>query len=156
MGESFTSSPPNFDDAAHQIDRQIAQFEDRPFTLHLQLMPQCRAHAREQLFHAERLGDVIVGAEIERLDLGNFVAAARQHHDRNILAPLTNLAEQLEPLHVGKAEIENDEVGLVSHQIESGLRVGRVDGLIALRAQSHAQQFADRRLVVDDKDLERR
>ena len=65
-------------------------------------------------------------------------------------------AKQLEALHIGEAEIENDEVGLVSHQIESSLRVGRVDDVIALRAQSHAQQFADWRFVIDDKDLQRR
>ena len=67
----------------------------------------------------------------------------------------TNLPQQFEPLHVWKAEIENDQVGLVGHQIESGLCVWSVDGLIALRAQSHAQQFADRRLVIDHEDLER-
>ena len=84
-------------------------------------MPERRAHAREQLLHAERLGDVIVGAEIERLHLGGFVAAARQHHDRKVLSSRTDLAQQLESLHIGKAEIENDEVGLVGHQFERGL-----------------------------------
>ena len=63
--------------------------------------------------------------------------------------------KQIEPLHVGQAEIENDQIGLLLEQLERGLAVGRFEDFIALRAQAHAQQLADRRLVVDDQDPER-
>ena len=64
----------DLDDTAHEVDRQIARPKNRAFAVHLQLMPQRRPHAGEQLVHAERFGDVIVGAEVERLDLPGFVA----------------------------------------------------------------------------------
>src|ERR1700682_4256260 len=46
----------------------------------LQLVPQRRAHAGEQFVHPERFGEIIIGAEIGRLDLSGLVAAARQPH----------------------------------------------------------------------------
>ena len=76
------------DDPAHEIDRQVAKLEDRPLALHLELMPERRADACQQLLHAEGLGHVVVGAQIERLDLGNFVAAAREHDDGQVLSLL--------------------------------------------------------------------
>ena len=40
-------------------------------------MTQPDAHAREQLPYAERLGDVVVGAGVERLDLGALLDPRR-------------------------------------------------------------------------------
>ena len=42
------------------------------------LAPQRGADARQQLVDAERLGHVVVGAGIERFDLGPFLAFHRQ------------------------------------------------------------------------------
>ena len=58
-------------------------------------------------------------------------------------------------LDVGQAEIENDQIRRLAQQLERGLAVRRFEDLIAVRAQAHAQQFADRRLVIDDQDTER-
>ena len=46
--------------------------------------PQRRAHARHQLVDAERLGHVVVGARVERLDLRPLLAFHRQHDDRHV------------------------------------------------------------------------
>ena len=40
--------------------------------------------------------------------------------------------------------------------LQRGVAVRRFEDLIALGAQAHSQQFADRRLVVDDQDFDRR
>ena len=64
--------------------------------------------------------------------------------------------KQLKPLHVGEAEVEDHEIRLVGHELEGGLGVRGIHGLIALGLEPHAQQFADRRLVVDHKNLEGR
>ena len=45
--------------------------------------------------------------------------------------------------------------GFSLEQLQRGLAVRRLEDLVALRAQSHAQQLADRRLVVDHQNLER-
>ena len=65
------------------------------------------------------------------------------------------VCQQFEAVHVGQAEIEDDEIGLVLEQLQRGLAVGRVENVVALGGEPHAQQLADRRLVVDDQDLER-
>ena len=144
----------DLDDAAHQIDRKIAGAKHRPFALHLQLVPQRRAHARQQFVHPERLCQVIVGAEIERLHLAGLVAAARQHHDRHALVAAADHAQQFVALDVRQAEIEDDQRRPFGQLFKRHLAVGGFKNLIALRAQSHAQQFADRRLVIDDQDLD--
>jgi hypothetical protein len=46
--------------------------------------PEHRAHAAAQLGEAERLGDIVVGASIERLDFGLFLALNGQHNDGNL------------------------------------------------------------------------
>src|SRR5258707_2067434 len=122
----------------------------------LQLMPQRRAHAGEQLIHPEWFGEVIVGAEIERLDFSSLIAAARQHNDRHAVVAPADHAEQFMALDIRKAEIENNQSGLLGQQFERDLAVRGFQNLVTLRAQPHPQQLADRRLVVDDKDLDRR
>ena len=123
--------------------------------MHLKLMTKRRPHARKQFVHAEGLGDVIVGAEIERLDLADLVAAARQHHDRDGLVARAHHPQQFQALHVRQSKIENDEIGILRQQLERGLAVRRLQDVVALRAQAHAQQFADGRLVIDHENLER-
>ena len=46
--------------------------------------------------------------------------------------------------------------GFCSSSSSAVLPFGRVENLVALRGKAHAQQLADRRLVVDDQDLQRR
>ena len=121
----------------------------------LQLVAQGGAQPGEQLVHAERLGDVVVGAEIERLHLAGFVTATREHDDGNALVAGANGLQQIEPLRVGQAEIENDQVGRLVEQIERRLAVRRLDDLITLRGEAHAQQLADRWLVIDHQYADR-
>ena len=69
FGDSLTSWPPRGDVAADQIDRQVARDKDRQLALRLKGVTQRGAQSRHQLGHAEGLADIIVGAEVERLDL---------------------------------------------------------------------------------------
>ena len=74
------------------------------------------AHRRPQpgqeLVHAERLGHVVVGAGVERLDLVRRVGARRQHDHRR-RQPAAQPVEHLDAGHVGQAEVEDDHVGPV-------------------------------------------
>ena len=99
------------DDAAHQIDGEIADSKHRALAMDLQLMPQRRAHAGEQFVHPERFCEVVVGAEIERLHLPSLVATAGQHDDRNAVVAPADHAQQVVALDVRQAEIENDQSG---------------------------------------------
>ena len=68
---------------ADQIDGQIARYKDRQLALHLEPVPQGRAYPRHQFGHTEWLADVVIGPEVERLDLRPLVIARRQDHDRD-------------------------------------------------------------------------
>src|SRR5262249_26004445 len=64
-------------------------------------------------------------------------------------------AQELQALDVGEPEVENDEARLARQQLQRHLAVERLDHLVAVGAQSHAQELADGRLVVDDQDAQR-
>ena len=72
--------------------------------------PQRRAHARHQLVDAERLGDVVVGARVERFDLRALLALHRQHDDRHA-RHLADAPAQLDAVHVRHVQIGDDELG---------------------------------------------
>ena len=74
------------------------------------VLAQLSADAREQGAEAEGLGDVVVGAGIEAEDGVRLAVGGGQHDDRHRdAAPAHELAE-LAPVHVGQAEIQQDEV----------------------------------------------
>src|SRR5690242_20762149 len=52
----------------------------------------------------ERLGDVVIGAEVERLHLAGLVAAARQHHDRHLLVAAADHAQQRSEEHTSELQ----------------------------------------------------
>src|SRR5665213_3138555 len=61
LGSEFHLGTAHLDDAPHEVDRQITDAEYRPLAVDLKLMAHRGTHAGKQLFHAERLGDVVVG-----------------------------------------------------------------------------------------------
>src|SRR5438552_803767 len=67
------------------------------------------AHRRpqpgEQLVHPEGLGDVVVGAGVERLYFGELGVAGRQHDDGHA-RPGPEGAEDVDATHARQAEVE--------------------------------------------------
>jgi hypothetical protein len=72
-------------------------------------MPQRYPQPGVELARAERLGHVVVGAVVQRLDLAVLRAVRRQHDDRRV-APAADAVADLEPVKVGQAEVEDDQV----------------------------------------------
>src|SRR6478752_3879818 len=66
-------------------------------------------HARAELPDRERLGDVVVGAELEADDLVELVVAGGQHDDRH-RAPGAELLADLEPVADGSASYYSREM----------------------------------------------
>ena len=101
----------------------------------------------------ERLGEVVVGADLEADHLVGDLVPGREHDDRH-LALLADLAADRQPIHAWQHDVQDDEVGL--HLGEAGDRIGSVgDGLdlVTLPAEVDAGQLQDVLLVVDDEDL---
>jgi hypothetical protein len=144
----------NLDDPLDQIDRQPAGDEHRALALLLQPVPERHPDAGGELVHAEGLGHIVVGAELQRPHDPRLVGTARQHHHRQVEAFVAPAGEEIVPRNIGQAEIEEDQVRpLRRERFERELAVAGFGDRIALRPEPHAQQLADRRFVVDDEDL---
>ena len=113
--------------------------------------PQDRADPDGQLAQAERLREVVVGADREARDLVGLLGLRRQHQDRGPPVPLDPLAD-LQTVHAREHEVEHDEIGLMFEVRFDRLRaVERDDDPVALALESGAHRLRDRRLVVDDQ-----
>ena len=66
--------------------------------------------ARQQLHHLERLGDVVVGAELQADDLVDDLAARGQHDHRRLDAAAAQLAQHVEAVHPRQHHVEQDEI----------------------------------------------
>jgi hypothetical protein len=117
--------------------------------------PQQRAHAREQLFERERLGQVVVGAGVEPFHAILDLRPGGEHQDREPAAVPPDGAGDLEPVQAGHEHVEDHRVGLGlrAEPLERLVAVlGELD-LVALQLQRAAERLAHRPFVVHDQDL---
>ena len=105
-----------------------------------------------ELARAERLGDVVVRAGVERADLGRLVPDGGQHEHRH-LRPLAQPAQDVDPVTVRQHEVDDRRVGRAHRGgVERLLDGLRRDRLEAGLAQHDLQRAQDLRLVVADED----
>ena len=81
---------------------------------------QDRADARDELAGAERLDDVVVGAELEAEHAVGLVAAGGEHDHRHALVG-AQLAQQVEARAVGEHDVEEHEVGTLARAVSSAV-----------------------------------
>ncbi len=74
---------------------------------------QQRLDARNQDLGAERLAQVVVGAERERAHDVGLLAARRQHDHRNAAA-LAQLLRELEAVHARHVDVEHGEMRMLA------------------------------------------
>ena len=86
-------------------------------------VPQRGPEPRRQFADAERLLDIIVGAEIERLDFLRL-AIARGEHDHRRRRELADVAQNVLAVAVRQAEVENDEIGRAGGRQPQSLSAG--------------------------------
>ena len=105
----------------------------------------------DDLGEGERLGDVVVAAHREPLDLVRRVVPGREEEDRDVDAVAQPLGDR-DPVEVGEHDVQDDEVG--PEVLDPGQRVPPVRGgrdLEALVAERGGHRVGDRRLVVHDE-----
>jgi hypothetical protein len=110
------------------------------------------ADAGEQFLDAEGLGDVVVGASVEGLDLALLVLANRQNDDRSLMTGADGAAD-FDAAHFGHHEVGDDEVG--NPVVEDAQAFFGVIGgahVEALCGECGAEDAGDLRLIVDDED----
>jgi hypothetical protein len=117
--------------------------------------PHHRVDAQDHLAHAERLGHIVVGAQLEPDDAIGLGAARGQHQDRDLRGLRVTLEQAA---HVGARDVRQIEIQDHQRRLDAaraGERLGtgrRVRGLIARAAQIEVEQRAQVALVVDNQD----
>ena len=104
----------------------------------------------------KRLGDVVVGAEVQAFHLVFLIGFAGEHDDEAGLELRIRfqLLREHRAIHIRQAAIENRQVprfrGQVLARFVSGRKLGDV---VAAAFQKEPHQSADCRVIVDDRDL---
>jgi len=113
-----------------------------------------RAHAGDELGHRERLGHVVVGADVEAAHAVLLLAAGGQHDDRDLagLGAGAELAAELDTRNARQHPVKQDYVGarLIDGD-ERLLAVGRDLHGETLLLEVVGEEVADRLLVLDNK-----
>ncbi len=111
------------------------------------------SNAGDQLARLERLGDVVVRADLETGDPVDELVAGSQHDDGRHRTADAELAQDIEPGASRQHHVEDDEIGTVCRDaIERGRTIGGRDDLVALAGKVRADDLDDMRLVVNDQD----
>ena len=104
----------------------------------------------QELVHAEGLGDVVVGAGVERLDLVRGVGARRQHDDRRGQpAAQARRARRCRTCRAGRGRGRRRRACARRRRAVPAAPVAAVMHLVAAHRQVDAQRPQDLRFVVD-------
>jgi hypothetical protein len=117
------------------------------------LTPKQCAYSRDELSHAEWLGDVVICPELEAYNTVRFIAACSENEywSAGIFFVPPELAADFKPIHAGQHEIENQQVcGIASHFRQRQAAVGDGSDTKPLSFQVIAKQPRYIRLVFDN------
>ena len=111
-------------------------------------------HPRRELLQRERLDEVVVGADLERVH-AVVLRPPRGDDDDRCADPLRpRLLDDAPTVDPGKHEIEHADVrALVAEAGEPGLAVGHADGVEARRLEVSRHPARDDVVVLDYQDL---
>lgn len=116
---------------------------------------QNRLDPRDEFARAERFGDIVVPADFETQHPVDLFVARRKKQDRQSRC-LADLAADVQAIHVGHANIEDDEIDAAA--AEGGHRLGTVANCQPCQAgalEGEADHVADVRFVIDDENAGR-
>ncbi len=156
MGVRLIATRPALHPPALEVDDQVLVADD-PATGGVREVAigaaQERLDPAQELAQPERLGQVVVGAELEADDLVDLVVAGGQHEDRHLGAGRADAPKRLEPIDAGQAHVEHDEVGRLAGRDLQALLAGLGDAdVVALLLEGVLDPASDGVLVFDDQD----
>jgi hypothetical protein len=106
----------------------------------------------EELGQPEGLGDVVIGARVEADDGVHLVGAGGEDQHGNGVPFGPDPPAHLEPVELGQADVQQDEVGPVRQRaVEGGRPVLRDLHLVALPAQRAGQRLGDGGVVLGEQ-----
>ncbi len=115
------------------------------------------ANARDELLHRERLHEVVVGSDLERVHAVVLGATRGDDDDGRADSLGAHGLDQLPAVESGKHQIEHAGIGLlVAEPREPLLAVPDSDGVEAGCAEVAGHSLRDHLVVLDDQDLRHR
>ena len=141
-----------------RVEADLAELDDRGGLLFAGVPAQDRLDPQDDLARAERLGDVVVGAELEADDAVELLALRGQHDERQAGGRGVALeqARELEAVEARQHQIEDDEVGeTAANRLESAVAPAFDRHSEAGALEVELQHFGDVRLVFDDQNARR-
>ena len=131
--------------------RQVADLQHRHPVDPGRAATEMGSHPREELGEVERLGDIVVGAQVQAthpiLD-----GSAGGQHDHGDVAVGADPTQEVEAVPIGQAHVDDHEVGSIrSSALEPCLRRSRADHVDAVLAEAHLDEIEDPRLVIHDE-----
>ena len=140
------------DAAAREVDLEVVEVYQRERLGGVRGATQRGAYTCEQLFDVERLGDVVVRPRVESANLLGLLVVRGQHDHRDA-RERAYAAQGLQPVDVGKPEVEHDDVGPAARCEDHGLLAGvRLGDLEIATAHHRAQRATQRGIVLDEQD----
>ena len=112
-----------------------------------------RANARDQFARAEGLGNVVVRAKFQRLNLFFFAVAHRQHQHRQPRSKRADAAQRFDSADARHVDVEQHHV--VSAGMQQLQRLFSARCFAELKSklgQRRPQRAADRGFIIDDKN----
>src|SRR5712692_10981223 len=144
------------DHSAFAVHLDVSPTLERQRVVPILRTAQKRPRAGDQLRHAERFRNVVVGACVQEPNLFALFLANGQDEDRN-RGLLPDPSHELEPAHLGHGQVADHQIeGFLFEQIERGNAVLRGLHLVPGPFQRVANDVPDSRLVVDDQDAAHR
>ena len=152
-GGQLHRGPADGDLAARRVDDEVGHvdhaFSVRPWSG--ALSPQERLNPRHELARGERLGEVVVAANLEAHDPVDLLGPCREEDDKRI-GEGPDAEEDLEPVEPGQHDVEDHDVGQEGADLLDRVRpVGGLGNRHPLSLQEPPNDRTDRRLVVDDE-----
>ena len=113
---------------------------------------QHRPHPRHQLLRAERLRQIVVGAQLQADQLVRLLGPRGQHDDRD-LSFAAQGAGDVQAIQSGQSQVQHHKVGPArAHSAERGRPIDRREHGEPTVLEIVADQLHDPRLVVHHKD----
>ena len=134
-----------------EVDRQITQLAagEGPCLAAAKLS----SDACQQFGELERLGDVVDRSGIESDDDVELLVAGGEHDDLDTWIVSMEPAAHLEPVDVGKSEVEQHEIGPVaSRRFDRDPTTRLPPGVVSAAVEGAQQRRSDSIVVLDDED----
>ena len=135
-----------------EVDDELAMLEPaRPFRGGRGSPAEGSLHAGEELREAQRLRDVVVGAELQAADLVGLGAPRGDEEDRHP-AELADPLDDLPAVEAGQGDVEDHEVRMVVVEPPQRVVAARGDDRpVAGVAHPELEERGELRLVLDDR-----